>query len=127
MRKHFAFAVISLLTVAVTTAQRTPDKTLLAKADGTLKTAADQYAYLATKVTPGAYPKTWYEDKQQLETSGSGWWCSGFYPGTLLYLDEAVNAAVLKQEALDFLADLKKEQFNTSTHDLGFMLSLIHI
>ncbi|MFP5439327.1 MAG: glycoside hydrolase [Bacteroidia bacterium] len=122
MRKHFAYAVISLLTVAATTAQRITDKTLLTKIDSALKASAAQYTYLSTKVAPGTYPKTWYEDKQQLETSGSGWWCSGFYPGTLLYLDEAVGATVLKQEALDFLTDLKKEQFNTSTHDLGFMM-----
>ncbi|NUY82200.1 glycoside hydrolase family 88 protein [Flavobacterium sp. MAH-1] len=83
-------------------------------------TAQKQYAFLATQVEPGAYPKTFVNGK--LETSDSGWWCSGFYPGTLLYLDEAKPNPQLKKEALDFLSDLKKEQFNKTTHDLGFMM-----
>ncbi|KOS08138.1 glycoside hydrolase [Flavobacterium akiainvivens] len=93
---------------------------LTKKADAALKTAVNQYTYLSAQVEPGQYPKTFEHNK--LETSDSGWWCSGFYPGTLLYLDEAQNAPELKKEALEFLKDLEKEQFNTTTHDLGFMM-----
>lgn len=90
------------------------------KANEALKASVKQYEYLATQVTPGQYPKTF--ENNRIETSNSGWWCSGFYPGTLLYLDEAQNAPELKNEALAFLADLKREQYNKSTHDLGFMM-----
>lgn len=121
MKKHFTYATAMLLTATALVAQ-TPDKALVKKAKTTLIAAARQYEYLSTKVTPGAYPKTWHEEKQQLETSDSGWWCSGFYPGTLLYLNNAVKAPELQKEALEFLNNLKKEQFNTSTHDLGFMM-----
>lgn len=111
----------SLLIIAISSCSA--QKQALAKTvNGTLQASAKQYEYLATKATPGKYPKTWHEDKKELETSDSGWWCSGFYPGTLLYLDELQNAPALKKEALDFLADLKKEQYNKSTHDLGFMM-----
>jgi uncharacterized protein YyaL (SSP411 family) len=92
------------------------------KADATLTKAVEQYTYLATQVEPGAYPKTYHAADDKLETSDSGWWCSGFYPGALLYLDEAKNTPELKKEALDFLEHLKKEQYNTTTHDLGFMM-----
>ncbi len=92
------------------------------KIDITLKTAASQYAYLMEQVPEGRYPKTYNPINNDLETSNSGWWCSGFYPGTLLYLHEATDAPTLKTEALKVMEDLKKEQFNTSTHDLGFMM-----
>ncbi|MEP4534616.1 MAG: glycoside hydrolase family 88 protein [Cyclobacteriaceae bacterium] len=69
---------------------------------------------------PGRFPKT-YEDGE-LKTSGSEWWCSGFYPGSLLYLYEQINDAAIYQEAVRALDLLKKEQFNTTTHDLGFMM-----
>lgn len=90
--------------------------------DDAFKVAVDQYTYLGTQVTPGQYPKTYILETDTFETSNSGWWCSGFYPGTLLYLDEAVGAPELKQEAMSFLEDLKREQLNTTTHDLGFMM-----
>lgn len=70
----------------------------------------------------GRYPKTYSLKNDKLETSGSGWWCSGFYPGTLLYLDESLQTTVFQQEIDRVLFDLKKEQYNTTTHDLGFML-----
>lgn len=110
--------LISFLALALTGCAA--QQTLTEKADKALQTAVSQYSYLATQVAPGQYPKTFEHNK--LETSDSGWWCSGFYPGTLLYLDEAAGAPELKQEAISFLQDLKKQQFNTSTHDLGFMM-----
>lgn len=92
------------------------------KINAALQTAVQQYAYLGKQVSVGKYPKTYFADKNKLETSDSGWWCSGFYPGTLLYLDEVKGVPELKKEALNVLEDLKKEQFNTTTHDLGFMM-----
>ncbi|MBK0370208.1 glycoside hydrolase family 88 protein [Flavobacterium agrisoli] len=97
-------------------------KELVQLIETTLQKSVTQYQYLATQVEPGHYPKTWQEKQQKLETSSSGWWCSGFYPGTLLYLQEYNPQANLKIEATSFLEDLKKEQFNTTTHDLGFMM-----
>ncbi|POY40485.1 glucuronyl hydrolase [Flavobacterium alvei] len=68
------------------------------------------------------YPKTYYADKQKFETSKSDWWCSGFYPGTLIYLDEATKKSVFEKEIDRVFQDLQKEQFNKTTHDLGFMM-----
>ena len=57
-----------------------------------------------------------------LVTSGSDWWCSGFVPGTLWYLYEHSNDPKLLEYAQNYTARLEKEQYNTGTHDLGFML-----
>ncbi|MDG3582331.1 glycoside hydrolase family 88 protein [Galbibacter pacificus] len=90
--------------------------------DKALQTAAEQYIYMANRLPDGRFPKTYHKTTDSLETSNSGWWCSGFYSGTLLYLYEAMGDAELKNEALKSLQALKKEQYNTSTHDLGFMM-----
>lgn len=60
--------------------------------------------------------------KGELVTSGSDWWCSGFFPGTLWYLYENSANEELKAYASEITNRISKEQYNTSTHDLGFML-----
>lgn len=90
--------------------------------DLTLNRGVSQYNYLMERLPANRYPKTYYADKDKLETSKSEWWCSGFYPGTLIYLDEATKTTVFKKEIDRVFQDLKKEQYNTTTHDLGFMM-----
>ena len=92
------------------------------KVEAALKLASIQYVYLGSRTPSGRYPKTYYEKTDSLETSDSGWWCSGFYPGTLLYLNEVDPSPELKQQANVALGGLENEQFNKSTHDLGFMM-----
>ena len=52
----------------------------------------------------------------------TSWWCSGFFPGSLWYLYEYTQDPKYRQLAEKWTAPLEKEQFNTGTHDLGFML-----
>ncbi|MDT0687746.1 glycoside hydrolase family 88 protein [Autumnicola psychrophila] len=93
------------------------------KIDRTLELAAQQYKYMADQLPKdGRFPKTFYAKEDRFETSGSNWWVSGFYPGTLLYLYEETGDPELMEEAERILKDLEKEQYNTSTHDLGFMM-----
>lgn len=113
---------IYFLILALSLGACTQKESLNEKIDATLETAVSQYAYLATQLPEGKFPKTYDVENDHLETSNSDWWCSGFYPGTLLYLTEATDAPELKKEAKQALEDLEKEQFNTSTHDLGFMM-----
>lgn len=90
--------------------------------DFALSRGVNQYSYMMKNLPENRYPKTYYADKQKFETSKSDWWCSGFYPGTLLYLDEATKKSVFEKEIDRVFQDLQKEQFNKTTHDLGFMM-----
>lgn len=90
--------------------------------DDALHRGVSQYGYMTKRLPKDKYPKTYHASKDKLETSGSEWWCSGFYPGTMLYLDEATKSKVFENEIDRVLKDLKREQFNTTTHDLGFMM-----
>lgn len=82
--------------------------------------AAEQYKVMKDLLPEDRFPQTF--ENGELKTSGSGWWCSGFYPGTLLYLYEQTKDQELYDEAMRILQVLEKEQYNTSTHDLGFMM-----
>lgn len=82
--------------------------------------AADKYQNMMKLLPEGRFPRTFENDS--LVTSNSEWWCSGFYPGTLLYLFEETGDSILYREAMQMLTLLEKEQFNTHTHDLGFMM-----
>ncbi len=92
----------------------------LATMEQNFKDAASQYQYLMKQLEPGRYPKTF--EGGALKTSNSSWWCSGFYPGSLLLIYEQTKDEALLEEAKRVLTDLEKEQYNKSTHDLGFMI-----
>lgn len=49
-----------------------------------LAVADQQYQLMGSQLTEGQFPKSYDEATAKLVTSNSGWWCSGFYPGTLL-------------------------------------------
>jgi unsaturated chondroitin disaccharide hydrolase len=99
-----------------------PKPALLRLIDGSLRQAVNQYEILMSHVPAGRLPKTWYANAQRLETSDAGWWTSGFYSGTLFYLYEFSHDTALLHEAQNRLTLLEPEQFNRSTHDLGFMM-----
>ncbi|MEO7216039.1 glycoside hydrolase family 88 protein [Mucilaginibacter sp.] len=118
--------VLSLLLVSPAFAQQKntfkPQKAVLNTINTNLADADAQYKYLAKQIKPEEFPKTFHPETGKMENSNSGWWCSGFYPGTLLELYGQKHDEALKTEADRIMGVLAKEQFNTHTHDLGFMM-----
>lgn len=103
-------------------ASASTNKELLRTFEQNLKDAAAQYKVMMQRLPPDRFPKTYYAKTDSLETSGSDWWCSGFYPGTLLYLYEETKDQSLLNEAERMMHVLEKEKHNKTTHDLGFMM-----
>lgn len=99
-----------------------PQKDILQTIDKNFSDASSQYKLMMTKLPPDRFPKTYYAQADSFETSKSGWWCSGFYPGALLYLYEQTKDQLLLNEAERTLKILEKEKNNKGTHDLGFMM-----
>lgn len=99
-----------------------PDPSLIKTFRDNFKSAASQYKVLAKNLPADKFPKTFYPANGKYEFSNSGWWCSGFYPATLFYLFQQTKDAFLLKEGTRMLGLLEKEQFNKSTHDLGFMM-----
>jgi len=60
---------------------------------------------------------------QNLKTSLSGWWTSGFFPGVLWYVYEATGNAEVRKYAEEYTSRIEKEKFNKGDHDVGFMMN----
>ncbi|MFN8356727.1 MAG: glycoside hydrolase family 88 protein [Spirosomataceae bacterium] len=52
----------------------------------------------------------------------SSWWCSGFFGASLWYIYEYTKDPKWKDAAHKWTMAVEKEQYNTGTHDLGFMI-----
>jgi unsaturated chondroitin disaccharide hydrolase len=123
-RKSILLFPIVVLLIAPCFAQEKlkADKALLKTIDKNIVDAVNQYKQLMKSLPVDRFPKTYHAETGQLETSGSDWWCSGFYPGTLLNLYTQTKDETLRKEALRMLGLLEKEKNNKNTHDLGFMM-----
>jgi hypothetical protein len=126
MKKAKFITILLLAFACVCSAQNQKkfkkNKNLVKVINQNFEDGARQYQYQMKSVPEGKFPKTYYPTTDKLEFSGSEWWCSGFYPGTLLYLYEQTKQPALLTEAERMLGHLKKEQYNKGTHDLGFMM-----
>ncbi len=110
------FLVVHLFSPQSSVAQNISIKSI----DKDLRNAARQYEMLMQHVPENVMPESFENDS--LKTCTSGNWVAGFYPGTLLYLYEATKRNTLYAEALKKIKLMDKEQYNTGTHDLGFMM-----
>ncbi|WP_175633752.1 glycoside hydrolase family 88 protein [Pedobacter ghigonis] len=122
--KRLLFSICLLASVAMAPAQQAADEKEAMKSliDKQFKFAQKQYQLLAKNTPDNRMPKTFYAKSNRLETSDTQWWCSGFYPGSLLYIYEYTNDQATLKEAEKRLAILEKEKHYTGNHDLGFMM-----
>jgi unsaturated chondroitin disaccharide hydrolase len=121
---HMKFIWLILLLCSCSSQKKTATHSndLSQTVDKNFSDASAQYKVMMTKLPANRFPKTYYAQTDSLETSGSNWWCSGFYPGTLLYLYDQTKDQSLLTEAERMLQLLEKEKNNKGTHDLGFMM-----
>ncbi|MFY0254745.1 glucuronyl hydrolase [Chitinophaga sp. 30R24] len=123
MKKHCYLALCLLLIVMQSYAQSgKADKALLIKTAAALQLAAKQYKLMRQHVPDSTLPRSTNAKDGSLMVANSTWWTSGFYPGTNWFLYEYTKDPAFKEEALKRMALIKKEQYNTHTHDLGFMM-----
>ena len=115
--KNILVTVFGLLFLTNVLAQQKSMATLI---DEQMNFAKDQYKVLAKNVPADRMPKALKDGK--VETSDTKWWCSGFFPGSLLYIYEYTQDAEIKAEAERRLGILEKEKHYTGNHDLGFMM-----
>src|SRR5687768_17280770 len=101
LAKRFFFSISLLLIVCMSSAQtkQKPDKALLKTIKQNMIDAAAQYKVLMQNLPADKFPKTYFPATNKYEFSNSRWWCSGFYPGTLLYLYQQTKDEALYKEA----------------------------
>jgi len=87
-----------------------------------IKAAASQYHNAvennldSTKIPRSTKPN------DTVYTVNSSDWCSGFFSGTLWLLYDLTKDDFFKKTAINWSKALEQEQYNTTTHDLGFMM-----
>ncbi len=84
--------------------------------------ANSQYLYMMKQVPSDRMPQSFDEKTNKLLTREITWWCTGFYPGTLLFIYEQTKDENIKSEALRTLKVIEPNQTYTENHDLGFMM-----
>ncbi|WP_029274682.1 glycoside hydrolase family 88 protein [Pedobacter borealis] len=120
MNLKVIITVLSVLSVSIVKAQKTDVKKAFAS-------AAQQTDVLvknvdsARKVKPNLVsPRT--VENGQFKMVISRDWTSGFFPAELWYFYQYTNDKKWLTLAQKYTEDIKKEQFNKGTHDLGFMI-----
>jgi len=96
------------------------DKNLQEELRTSLTRAVAQYKYLGATVPAHRFPRTFEQGK--LQTTGADGWVSGFFPGTLIQLYRFSGDTDLRATAQQKLNELRSQQYNQHTHDLGFMM-----
>jgi len=91
-----------------------------------IEKAKQNKASVTKGATPGSNtgelvsPRTLEDGKLKLVTSRD--WTSGFFPGQLWFLYEYTRNDEWKKEAEKFTANIEREKFNGTTHDMGFKI-----
>lgn len=88
--------------------------------DKVMLQAAERYADMASGLEKGKMPRTFSGGR--LVQADIGWWCSGFYPGTLWYLYEYTGSGKIKELARSYTELLKPLLSRKTDHDIGFQL-----
>ncbi|KAK5995403.1 Unsaturated glucuronyl hydrolase [Cladobotryum mycophilum] len=77
----------------------------------------------------GGFPHHIGQDGKTYVYEPSEWWTSGFFPGSIWLLYERsvqvptpIASSDILAAALQWQKGMEKEQYNTETHDLGFMI-----
>ncbi len=120
MNLKITITALSVLSFSIVKAQKTDVKKAFAS-------AAKQTEVLiknvdsARKVKPNLVsPRT--VENGQFKMVVSKDWTSGFFPAELWYFYQYTNDKKWLDLAKKYTEDIKKEQFNKGTHDLGFMI-----
>jgi unsaturated chondroitin disaccharide hydrolase len=82
--------------------------------------AEKQYQYLEKSTPLDSMPR-YFKNNRHIN-SDPYWWCSGFYPGTLLYIYEYTKNPNVLAHAKKRLETLEPVKTFTGNHDLGFMM-----
>ena len=120
MKRNFIIQILLLLVAFSSCSRQEPIEKII---EGSLSFSVKQYSSMADvmKEKQDLLPRT-LDTSGVLVTAGSGWWTSGFFPGSLWYLYEYSNDEKIRDAAMLMTSRIEKEKSNTGTHDLGFML-----
>jgi hypothetical protein len=129
LRKSYLFVVVIVVLGSLMNCRNTREVTLeelRSPKPLALDTILDLYltkyhAFLEDHQDTTLFPRC-YEDGQLIMVTSEDW-TSGFFPGILWYLYEYSGDRDFLHAARAWTHSLKKQEFNTSTHDIGFIIN----
>jgi unsaturated chondroitin disaccharide hydrolase len=120
MRSIFCFLLLFL--IAISCKKTDPMQEVISESFDVIESQAVGMAeYLDDK--EGRLPRSYVKEKDEIITSDSRWWCSGFFPGVLWYLYEYTGNEGHMEWAEKYSARVEKEKYNTYDHDIGFQIN----
>lgn len=118
---RFLCFFLVLLVFTVSCEKRDPMQDVIEKSFKVISHQSVSMAeYLADK--EGRLPRSYVKENDEIITSNSKWWCSGFYPGVLWYLYEYTGDPAHRKLAEDYSARVESEKYNSYDHDIGFQI-----
>ena len=116
-------SILFLFCIACFVAISQPSKNAMKQLiDENLRFSADQYKVMMKNLPADVMPRSFNTEKNELVTSNTRWWCSGFYPGTLWLIYSGTKDEAIRAEAEKRLALQEPMKLYTGNHDLGFMI-----
>lgn len=82
----------------------------------------DQLKRTADEVSKDKYPRSTEYGNNKWKQVDSSDWTSGFYPGCLWYAYELTRDEELRKLAKKWTVGIEREKYNTTIHDIGFMV-----
>ena len=120
-RRFLTPVLIAIAALASHPFQANAEESMQALTDRVFRLAEKQYAQLDAGLGEGRCPRTLDADGR-LVTSDIGWWCSGFFPGSLWYIYEYTGNETIHALARKHTLKLEPLLEMDTDHDLGFMI-----
>lgn len=129
MKKFFCYAICTFVLWSTQpyqmVAKKHNESFTLEQVNELLKDASSQATLMANELKnkPGALPRTLGENGNLIDND-YGWWCCGFFPGTLWLLSESQpENKKLREYAEMFTWRVGSVRNVKDNHDIGFMLN----
>lgn len=114
--------IMTILLASVLMAGCAEKDPVLQIADNVFNLAKTQYSTMYKSLAPDEFPKC-TDSEGRLVTSDVGWWCSGFYPGSLWYIYEYTGDENFRDMAWEATCKLDTLIERHTDHDIGFQIN----
>lgn len=115
-------ALSSLLVLTAVLAGCAEKDPVIEVADKVFELAETQYVAMDQSLDEGMYPKC-TDNEGNLVPSDVGWWCSGFFPGSLWYIYEYTGNEGFRDMAWKYTRQLEALIDRPTDHDIGFQIN----
>lgn len=111
-----------ILTVVAILSSCTITDPVISLTDKVFELAEVQYSLIDESLDEGEFPRSANADGS-LRTSDIGWWCSGFYAGSLWYIYEYTGDGIIHDMAWKHTLALEPLIHRHTDHDIGFQIN----